>query len=124
MTLKARILLIAFLLFVLGIIIHMVKKRVLELKYVLIWMGCDLALIILAIFPQLMNGLAELLGIYLPVNMIFFLGFLFSLIIIFSLTVTLSKVTEQVRRIAQSLAMLPEEVREDILNQKNGGDIS
>ena len=37
--------------------------------------------------------------------MIFFLGFLFSLIIIFSLTVALSRVTAKVRRLTQKMAL-------------------
>jgi hypothetical protein len=102
----------------------MVRKRVLDLKYVLIWLGCDLILIIFAIFPQLMNGLADLLGIYSPMNMIFFLGFVFIIMILFSLTVALSKVTGRVRRIAQILAMLPEDIRKQISDElKRNGEM-
>lgn len=111
MTLKIQILLIAFLLVVLAVIIQMVKKRKLELKYVLGWLACDIALIIFTCFPGLMASMAHMLGIYSPVNMIFFFGFLFSLIILFSLTVALSRVTEKVRRIAQVIAMLPDDVK-------------
>lgn len=115
MTLKIQILLVAFLLAVLAVIIQMVRKRQLELKYVLGWLGCDIALIIFTCFPQLMEFLARLIGIYSPVNMIFFLGFVFSLIILFSLTVALSRVTEKVRGISQALAMLPDEIKKEYL---------
>ena len=113
MTLKIQILLVIFLLIVLAFIIQMVKKRQLELKYVLGWLVCDIALIIFTCFPRLMGSFARLIGIYSPVNMIFFLGFIFSLIILFSLTVALSRVTEKVRRIAQVIAMLPDEVKKE-----------
>ena len=119
MTIKIQVLLIAFLLVLLIVIINMLRKRDLELKYVLVWMACDIALIILTCFPQLMRSLASALGIYSPMNMIFFLGFVFSLIIIFSLTVALSRVTEKVRKIAQIVAMLPDELKEDIMKDKN-----
>lgn len=114
MRLKAQILLIVFLVIVLAVIIAMVRKRRLELKYVLVWMICDIALLILTLFPRLLGWIADLLGIYSPMNMVFFLGILFSLIIIFTLTVTLSRVTAKVRRIAQVLAMLPEEIQEEV----------
>ena len=90
---------------VLGVIINMVRKRELELKYVLGWLACDFTLLLFVIFPGLMVGLSNFLGIYSPVNMIFFLGFVFSLMIIFSLTVALSRVTARVRRLAQAIAL-------------------
>lgn len=113
LTLKTQILLIIIFLLVLAVLINMVKKRLLELKYVLIWMACDIALIVLVCFPHLMEKMAKALGIYSTVNMIFFLGFIFSLFIIFSLTVALSRVTEKVRRLAQIVAMLPKEILKD-----------
>lgn len=120
MTVKTQVLLLILLLAVLAVIIHMVKKRQLELKYVLVWLGSDIVLIIFTCFPGLMDSLANLLGIYSPMNMIFFLGFLLALVIIFSLTVALSRVTEKVRRISQILAMLPEDILNDITEDING----
>ena len=89
----------------------MVKKRALELKYVLAWIICDLVLVLLTLFPDLIGKLARFLGIFSPMNMVFFLGFLFSLIIIFSLTVALSRVTSRVRKLAQQIALYEEETK-------------
>ena len=105
LSIKARILIVAGLLLLLAVIINMVRKRRLELKYVLAWLIADLALIFFAIFPQSMMGMAQLLGIYSPVNMIFFLGFVFLALIIFSLTVALSRATANQRRLAQYAAL-------------------
>lgn len=105
MTLKIQILLIILLVAVLIAILHMVKKRVLELKYVLAWILCDIALMFFVLFPDSMNTLSAFLGIYSPVNMIFFLGFLFAMAIIFSMTVALSRVTSRVRKLAQRMAL-------------------
>ena len=57
----------------------------------------------------LMQKLANALGIYSPVNMIFFLGFVLSLVIIFTLTVALSRVTARVRKLAQMIALQEDE---------------
>ena len=109
---KAQIIILCILISVLFEIIYMVKKRELDLKYVLAWITCDLALIILTIFPNLMGKVAFLLGIQSPMNMIFFLCFLFSLIIIFSLTVALSRTTARIRRMAQQIALIEKERKE------------
>ncbi len=108
MTLQIQIILIVFIVLFLLVILNMIRKRELELKYALSWFIMDLALIILVCIPNTMEKLAELLGIYSPVNMVFFLGFVFSLIVIFVLTVTLSRMSSRVRRLAQIVAMMNE----------------
>lgn len=109
MTLKAQILISIVLVIALMAIINMVRKRSLELKYVLVWIGCDLVLFVFTLFPNTMQKLAQFLGIYSPVNMIFFMGFVLSLIIIFTLTVALSRVTARVRKLAQMIALQEDE---------------
>lgn len=116
MTIKVRILIAAVLICGLLIIINMLRKRELELKYVLGWLLCDLVLLIFTAVPGIMVGISNFLGIYSPVNMIFFLGFVFSLIIIFSLTVALSRVTARVRRLAQIVAL------EKMKQEKDSGE--
>ena len=66
----------------------------------------------MVLFPNLMEKLAEFLGIASPVNMIFFLGFIFSLAIILILTVALSINAGSVKRLNQKIAMLDKRVRE------------
>ena len=117
MTRRLQVFIIIALIICLVIIINMVKKRALELKYVLAWIICDLVLVLLTLFPDLIGKLARFLGIFSPMNMVFFLGFLFSLIIIFSLTVALSRVTSRVRKLAQQIALYEEEGH---TNEKSG----
>ena len=111
MTVKAQILIVFILLIAFGAIIYIVKKRALELKYVLLWLACDIILLIFALFPNLMDLFSDVFGILSPVNMLFFFGFVFSLMIIFSLTVALSRVTGSVRRMAQEMSLREERLR-------------
>ena len=71
MTIKVRILIGAVLFCGLIMIINMLRKRELELKYVLGWLLCDIVLLIFTAVPGLMVGFSNFLGIYSPVNMIF-----------------------------------------------------
>lgn len=87
-------------------IVNMVRKRALELKYALSWFILLIGIGIMDCIPKTMNYLANLMGIYSPMNMIFFIGFVFAIIIIFILTVTLSRLSNRVRKMAQILAML------------------
>lgn len=112
MSLRLQIILLVFLGIGLTVIVNMVRKRVLELKYVLVWMFADIVLVALILFPSLIKGITRLLGIQSTMNMIFFLGFLLSLCIIFTLTVAISKVTAEVRRMSQTIAVLDKRLLE------------
>lgn len=101
MTQKSQIIILVLLFFLLITVINAVRKRTIELKYALAWFFGDIALMLIVLFPKILNILSNLLGIYSPVNMIFFLGFLFSLMLILILTITLSRVTARIRRLAQ-----------------------
>lgn len=116
MTLKARIILLIILLVALIFIINVVRKEKLHLKYALPWLACVVVLAILVAIPNAIQGLASLLGIYSPVNMVFFLGFVFSLAIVFVLTLWLSKMTARVRQMAQTIALLEKRLREETVD--------
>ena len=112
-TTKLQIILGILLILAFAFIINMIRKRALELKYALSWFILLIGVGIMVCIPNTMNVLAKALGIYSPVNMIFFIGFLFSIIIIFVLTVTLSRMSARVRKMAQIIAMLSDEAEED-----------
>ncbi len=87
-------------------ICNTVRKKKLDLRYGLIWIIVGVCVILLDAFPGVLGWLTGLLGIELPINMLFFLGFCFSLIIIFSLTKTISDLAHKVKRLTQELALL------------------
>ncbi|MCC8139636.1 MAG: DUF2304 domain-containing protein [Lachnospiraceae bacterium] len=105
MTFKLQIVIGVALLAVFAILVNMIRKRSLELKYALVWMLMLVALFIFDCAPTLLNVVSGLIGIYAPVNMIFFLGFCFSLLIIFSLTVALSRLSNSIRTLDQMVAL-------------------
>ncbi|MDE6624947.1 MAG: DUF2304 domain-containing protein [Lachnospiraceae bacterium] len=106
MTHKLQIILGILIVLAFIFIVNMVRKRALELKYALSWLILLIGIGIMVCIPKTMNILAEAMGIYSPVNMIFFIGFVFAIIIIFILTVTLSRLSVRVRRMAQIVAMM------------------
>ena len=105
MTLKLQIVIAIAILAILAVLVNMIRKRSLELKYALVWMMVLAALLIFDCAPVLLNIVSNFLGIYAPVNMIFFLGFCFPLLIIFSLTVALSRLSNSVRTLDQMVAL-------------------
>ena len=91
-------------------ICNMIRKNKLDLRYALIWIVVGLCVIVLDVFPGLLGGITECLGIELPINMLFFLGFCFSILIIFGLTKAVSDLSYKVKRLTQELALLKNEL--------------
>ena len=112
MTVKLQIVIAAAILVVFAVLINMIRRKSLELKYALSWMLVLTALFVFACAPWLLNVVSEVLGIYGPVNMIFFLGFCFSLLIIFTLTVALSRLSNSVRTLDQIVALNEKKLEE------------
>ena len=117
MTVKIQIIIGVCLVIGLAAIINMIRRRRLELKYALSWLMAIVFVLVLDCFPTLLTRISLMLGIWAPVNMIFFLGFCFSLLIIFTLTVTLSRMSERVRRLSQAVALNEEKI-EKLMKEK------
>ena len=114
LTTKFQIVLIVGISLILLIILNMIRRRKLELKYSLVWLLVLAVLLIFSCIPETISKLSNWIGIYSPVNMLFFLGFVFSLIIIFVLTVTVSRLSARIRRLAQMVAMYARYEGDDI----------
>ena len=99
-------------------IISMVQHRKLNLKYALLWIFAGSVVLILDIFPKFLGIIAKVLGIELPINMLFFMGFCFLLMLVFGLTIKVSKISDEVKRLTQEMAILQYDNEEKQKNAK------
>ena len=105
MNIRIQILIVFIVIIAICQIINMIRKKALELRYALVWLIVGGCILILTIFPSLMDWLVKLMGIASAVNMLFFLGFCFSLAIIFTLTVAISRMSVRIKNLTQELAL-------------------
>ena len=75
MNIKIQIIIAIGILVALGIIVNMIRRKKLELRYALVWLAVGASILILDCFPELIAWLSEKVGIESPVNMLFFFGF-------------------------------------------------
>lgn len=92
------------------VIINMIRKYNLELKYSLLWLFICIINILLAAFSGIAKTTARLLSIQQPVNAIFLLSFGFQFFLIFSLTLTISRLSNKFTRLVQEVGLLKKEV--------------
>lgn len=105
MNIKTQIIVAVVIVFALSMIINMIRKKSLELRYALSWLGVGAGILILDFFPGLIEKLANIMGIETPMNLMFFLGFCFSLGILFSLTIAVSRMSVRMKKMVQELAL-------------------
>lgn len=112
MSVYLRILLGIVVLFYFYFIMHFVRRKMLALKYTLLWLFSGLIMGILVLFPQLLEIFVKIVGIETPIYGLFLAGIFFCLLISMSLTAIVSKQTERIKNLAQNNAMLERRVRE------------
>lgn len=95
-----------------GLIFRFLHRKILILKYALLWLFMGLILAVLVVFPNILKIIASFLGIQMGVNALFLLGIGFIIILVMSLTAIVSHQTERIRTLAQDNAMLEKRIRD------------
>lgn len=85
------------------LVVELLRRRRLREKYAVIWVVISIGTVVVAFFPGLLRGLADLVGIETPSNLLFFS----SLVILFFVALQLSRevglLEEQSRRLAEEV---------------------
>lgn len=93
-------------------LIHFVRQRKFELKYMLLWILSGVIMIVLTLFPGILTWVAGLLGVVEPVNALFTIALFCVIIILMAMTAILSHLNARVIRLVQANALLEKRVRE------------
>lgn len=93
-------------------VLEMVRRRRLQERYALLWMGSALVLLVLAIWRGALAEVAQLMGIAYPPNALFFVAFGFILLLLLHFSAAVSRLADQSKILAQRLALLEQRVGE------------
>ena len=75
-------------------------------KYAALWLIVGVIMIVLALFPKLLDSLSRLVGIETPVNLLFLLAIIMLMGISLHLTLAISKITDDMRTLAEEVAIM------------------
>ena len=118
MSVRLQIIIAVIIVIALCVIVNMIRIKRLELRYALAWLIVGVGTLILDCFPDLMTWIARKLGIASPVNMLFFVGLCFALVIIFILTVSVSRTSIRMKQLAQELALYEKKNSDERYNEE------
>lgn len=89
-------------------IARLIVKGKLREEYAIIWIVCTLILVVFSFWRNGLEVFSQLLGIYEAPNMVFTGAIFVIMIYLLHLSIVLSKVQEQNKKLAQELALLKE----------------
>ena len=101
------------------IILYFLRKKMLTLKYSLLWIAFNTVLLVFSLFPDVfLPWLASLLGFQVASNALFALLIGFCLILLMSITAIVSQQSQRIKSLTQASALLEKRIRE--LEADNG----
>ena len=86
-------------------VLELVRRKKLLEGYSLIWISACIGLIMISLWKDLWEKIAKVLGIYYSPMILFLFAFGFLLLIVLDLTVKVSKLTKENRKLAQTVGL-------------------
>lgn len=87
-------------------ILEMVRRRKLREEYSILWLAGGVVLLVFSLRRDWLEWAAAAAGIYYPPSFLFFIGILFILLILIHFSITISKLYQMNKKMAQEIALL------------------
>lgn len=95
---------------IMAMLFELLRRHRLREKYAVIWGVLSLAAIVGAVFPGLLAGAADLVGLQVPANLLFFISIVVLLGLTLQLSYELGRTEDRIRTLAEEVALLRMEV--------------
>ena len=90
----------------LWIMLTLLRRQQLREKYAVLWLCAGVVVMVLGVFPGLIDRLARWLGVADPPNLLFFGALLFLLVVVVHLSWEVSRLEDETRTLAEELGLL------------------
>ena len=107
-----RVAVIAIAAIVALIVVELVRRRRMMERYALLWLAAAATLLVLAIWKGLLTTLSLDVGIKAPTNALFAVGFAFVVVLLLSISLVISRLSDQNKQLAQHVALLADRIAE------------
>ena len=112
-----NIAIIASILFMLFIIM-LVRDNKLEEKYSILWFVFAILILILTIFPKIIDNVAKFFGVYYAPSLLFLIGFIVLAIYVIHISIVLTKQNKKIVKLVQEHAILEDKLEQLEKNYK------
>lgn len=95
------------------VIVHEVRKREFSIKESFWWVLAGIVMLILSIFPKMIDSFADFLGVAYPPSLLFTLCIIFLLFINFRNCKRISKQQEMINELEQNIVLIKGKINEN-----------
>lgn len=92
-----------------GTILYLIRRDHLHSHHATWWLAVAMGIVVLGLYPKLIDYLAGILGIHYPPNLLFLFGIIMILVKVLAIDIHQSQLERKIRRLTQRLAILEEE---------------
>jgi hypothetical protein len=107
---------------VLAFMIELLRRRQLQEKYAILWLGVTIVMVPLAFFPTAVNVIATAVGFASGVSLVLFAAIIFLLLVCMHLSWEVSRLEEETRTLAEDLALLRAEDLKKLRAERESAD--
>lgn len=93
-------------------ILEMVRRRRLREEYSILWLAGGIVMLVFSLKKDWLEWAADAAGIYYPPSFLFLIGMLFILLILIHFSITITKLYQMNKKMAQELALLKQATEE------------
>jgi hypothetical protein len=101
------------------VVLELVRRRRFLERYALLWLLSAVVMLALAIWTGLLETVAKAVGIFYPPNALFLVAFGFVLLLLLHFSLAVSKMSDQIKVLAQRLALLESRQKERDADQED-----
>ncbi len=91
-------------------VLELVRRKRLGVRYSLVWLGVTAVMALVALWKAPLDLVRRAIGAVNPSSTLFFLGILFSLVILLHFSIKISEYSQQIRLLAKEIGMLKEKL--------------
>ena len=112
MAIELRVFLGVAILLYFVLLINMLRKESIILKYAILWLISGVLFVLFLLFPEIVFSASRLIGVSNPVNAVFLLFAGFALMMLLSISSIISQDNGKVRKLTQQVALLEQRIRQ------------
>ena len=111
MSMNLRVSVLIFVVLLVVVIFLILRKGKLSIKYAILWLFACSVMLLLIIFPNILNLLVKLVGFEVQSNLVFSIFIVILLLINLSVTIILSSQKEKINLLVREVSMLKERMK-------------
>ena len=96
------------------------RRGVLREKYAVLWLGFSSLALLFSVIPGALGWVSGLFGVETPANLLFFVTIVLLILVAIQLSYELSRHEARLRRLAEEVALLDQQVKE-LRGDRDGG---